>query len=74
MFYTQWEFWVAVITTVTAVITLCQSYVQIQISNKQLLYDRRTQAYFIVGVSFNTRPRSYGSGIAAMGSINGFWN
>lgn len=43
----DWNFWCTVMTSITAVIALCLSVYQIQLSNKQQLFDRRLKVYMV---------------------------
>ena len=42
------DFWLSVITALTAVIALFQSQKQVKISNKQELFERRVEKYLII--------------------------
>lgn len=42
------DFWLSIITTLTAVIAIYQSHTQVKISNKQELFERRIEKYLII--------------------------
>lgn len=44
---TDWNFWLSIITAIVAIIALFLSSRQIQLSNKQQLFERRLNAYII---------------------------
>lgn len=44
----DWNFWFSLITAIVAIIALFLTRLQIQISNKQYLFDRRLRAYLII--------------------------
>lgn len=43
--FTNWEFWLAAITAVVAIVAVLLNYSQIQLSNRQSLFDRRLDCY-----------------------------
>ena len=43
----DWNFWLSVITAIAAIVALFLSVRQIQLSNKQQLFERRLNAYII---------------------------
>lgn len=44
---TDWNFWFSIITAVVAIVALFQTAIQVNISNKQHLFDRRLNAYML---------------------------
>ena len=44
----NWNFWLSLITVVTAILAVVLSVEQIRLSNKQHLFERRLNAYMIV--------------------------
>lgn len=54
------DFWLSVITALTAVIAIYQSHKQVKISNKQELFERRVEKYLIIDelISLFSKNRS----------------
>lgn len=54
------DFWLSVITALTAVIAIYQSHKQVKISNKQELFERRVEKYLIIDelISIFSKNRS----------------
>lgn len=45
--FSDWNFWLSVVTATIAIAALIQSQQQIRLSNKQLLFDKRVENYII---------------------------
>lgn len=57
--FRDWNFWCTVMTSVVAFIALCLSVRQIQLSNKQQLFDRRLKAYMLVNSIISLCKENY---------------
>lgn len=55
----DWNFWCTVMTSVTAVVALGLSVHQIQLSNKQQLFDRRLKAYMLASSIISLCKENY---------------
>lgn len=55
----DWDFWCTVMTSVTAVVALGLSVHQIQLSNKQQLFDRRLKAYMLASSIISLCKENY---------------
>ena len=55
----DWNFWCTVMTSVAAVIAICVSVHQIQLSNKQQLFDRRLKAYMMANSIISLCKENY---------------
>ena len=57
--FRDWNFWCTVMTSIAAVVALGLSVYQIQLSNKQQLFDRRLKAYNLVSSLISLCKENY---------------
>ncbi|MBS5061983.1 hypothetical protein [Roseburia hominis] len=57
--FKDWNFWCTVMTSIAAVVALGLSVYQIQLSNKQQLFDRRLKAYNLVSSLISLCKENY---------------
>ena len=57
--FREWNFWCTVMTSIAAVVALGLSVYQIQLSNKQQLFDRRLKAYNLVSSLISLCKENY---------------